>query len=307
MGEILGVSKLRKEFGSLVAVHDVSLSLERGNVLGLIGPNGAGKTTLLRMIATLLPATSGSATVVGCDVRKEYLKARKKIGFMPDFFNLYSDLTIEECLAFFAEAYGVPADLIGVKIDETLEFVGLAEKRRDFIKHLSRGMVQRMGVAVLLVRDPDVYLLDEPASGLDPKARIRLRDILKKLSSMGKTIIISSHILSELSGFCSHIAIMDRGKVVKQGRVDEIQNEMSLTRKIQVKLLGEAEKAVELVGTCVKARVASVAGSVMSIDFSGNEAEMAELNALLVSHGFGVVGFVEEKMSLEDLFMKISA
>jgi len=164
--EILEVNNLRKEFGTVVAVNDISLSVEKGQVWGLIGPNGAGKTTLLRMLATVLRPTSGSVQLLGFDLAKEYLKIRRHIGFLPDFFNLYNDLTLQECLEFFAKAYRVEDELIPQRVDEVLDYIELQNKRDDFIRHLSRGMVQRMGVGVLLVHDPDVFLLDEPASGL---------------------------------------------------------------------------------------------------------------------------------------------
>ena len=157
MVSIIETVKLRKEFGTLVAVNDITFDLRQGQVLGLIGPNGAGKTTLIRMLCTLLPPTSGTVKISGLDIKRDYLKARKTIGYMPDFFNLYSDLTITECLEFFAESYGIEKHRIPQKINESLEFVALEHKRHEFIKHLSRGMVQRMGVASLLVRDPDVY------------------------------------------------------------------------------------------------------------------------------------------------------
>lgn len=189
---VLEADSLRKEFGALVAVDNVSLSLEQGQVLGLIGPNGAGKTTLLRILATLLRPTSGRATILGCDLATRYLSIRKRIGFVPDFFNLYGDLTLRECLAFFAEAYEVPPERIAQRVDEVLRYVDLQDKQDSLVRHLSRGMVQRMGVGIRLIHDPDLYLLDEPASGLDPKARIQLRNVLRRLSDEGKTIITSS-------------------------------------------------------------------------------------------------------------------
>ena len=219
---ILEINNIRKEYGTVVAVNDVSFSMAPGQVLGLIGPNGAGKTTLLRILATVLRPTSGSVKLLGYDLKKQYLKIRKNIGYLPDFFNLYNDLTLRECLDFFARAYKVKVKSIPDRIDEVLSYIELSNKQNDLIRHLSRGMVQRMGVGALLVHNPDLFLLDEPASGLDPKARIHLREILKKLANEGKTIIISSHILTELSGFCTHIALMNDGKIVMHGAVDEI-------------------------------------------------------------------------------------
>lgn len=304
--EILEVNSIRKEFGTVVAVNDVSLSVDKGQVWGLIGPNGAGKTTLLRILATVLRPTSGSVRLLGYDLAKEYLAIRKQIGFLPDFFNLYNDLTLRECLEFFAKAYKVEDKLISQRIDEVLDYIELQSKRNDFIRHLSRGMVQRMGVGVLLVHGPDVFLLDEPASGLDPKARIQLRAVLTKLSREGKTIIISSHILTELSGFCSHIALMNEGKIVLQGAVDEIQQKVFDSRKIRVSVLENCDQAVRLIKEFPDTKIGTVQDNEITVEISAGESELAALNSHLVSKGIKVFSFGEEKTDLEDLFMKIS-
>ena len=304
--EILEVDNLRKEFGTLVAVNNISLSVEKGQVWGLIGPNGAGKTTLLRMLATVLRPTSGSVRLLGFDLAKEYLKIRRHIGYLPDFFNLYNDLTLRECLEFFAKAYKVENKLIPQRVDEVLDYVELQSKRDDFIRHLSRGMVQRMGVGVLLVHDPDVFLLDEPASGLDPKARIQLRAVLTKLSREGKTIIISSHILTELSGFCSHIALMNEGNVVLHGAVDEIQRKVFDSRKIRISVLDDCDKAVQLIEKFSNTKIETFRDNEIIVEISAGESELAALNSHLVSKGIKVFSFGEEKTDLEDLFMKIS-
>ncbi len=304
--EILEVNNLRKEFGTLVAVNDIGLSVEKGQVWGLIGPNGAGKTTLLRILATVLRPTSGSVRLLGYDLAKEYLAIRKHIGFLPDFFNLYNDLTLRECLEFFAKAYKVEDELIPKRVDEVLDYIELQNKRDDFIRHLSRGMVQRMGVGVLLVHDPDVFLLDEPASGLDPKARIQLRAVLTKLSGEGKTIIISSHILTELSGFCSHIALMNEGDVVLHGAVDDIQRKIFDSRKIRVSVLENCDQAVQLIKEFPDTKIGTVQDNEITVEISAGESELAALNSHLVSKGIKVFSFGEEKTDLEDLFMKIS-
>ncbi len=304
--EILEVDNLRKEFGTLVAVNNISLSLEKGQVWGLIGPNGAGKTTLLRMLATVLRPTSGSVQLLGFNLAKEYLKIRRHIGFLPDFFNLYNDLTLRECLEFFAKAYKVEDKLIPQRVDEVLDYIELQSKRDDFIRHLSRGMVQRMGVGVLLVHDPDVFLLDEPASGLDPKARIQLRAVLTKLSREGKTIVISSHILTELSGFCSHIALMNEGKIVLHGAVDEIQQKVFVSRKIRVSVLENCDQAVRLIKEFPDTKIGTVQDNDITVEISAGESELAALNSHLVAKGIKVFSFGEEKTDLEDLFMKIS-
>ncbi len=303
---ILEAQEIRKEFGPLVAVNDVSLSVDEGDVLGLIGPNGAGKSTLLRMFGTLLRPTAGRAQLVGRDLTKDYLHIRKHVGFLPDFFNLYSDLTLGECLRFFAEAYGVPRSAIGARVEEVLSYIELADKRDSFIRHLSRGMVQRVGLGMLLVHDPQLFLLDEPASGLDPKARIQLRNILRKLSAEGKTVIISSHILTELSGFCSHVAIMNRGRIELSGAVDEIRRKVTGSMQVEISVLGDPEQAVAMIRRFPLVSVVGVDRATVSIEMVGGPQELAGLNAHLVHGGIEVVRFAERKTDLEDLFMKIS-
>ena len=305
--EILEINSIRKEFGTLVAVNDVTISIEQGQVWGLIGPNGAGKTTLLRILATVLRPTSGSVQLLGYDLAKEYLKIRRHLGYLPDFFNLYNDLTLRECLEFFAKAYKVEKELIPQRVDEVLSYIELQSKRNDLIRNLSRGMVQRMGVGVLLVHNPEVFLLDEPASGLDPKARIQLRAVLTKLSNEGKTIIISSHILTELSGFCSHIALMNKGNIVMQGAVDEIQRKVFDSRKIRISVLEDCDRAVQLIKEFPNVKVETVRDNEIVVDISAGESELAALNSHLVAKGLKVFNFSEDKTDLEDLFMKISS
>ncbi|MBN2181768.1 MAG: ABC transporter ATP-binding protein [Sedimentisphaerales bacterium] len=304
--QILQANNIRKEFGSLVAINNVSLSLEQGQVLGLIGPNGAGKTTLLRILATVLRPTKGTVKTLGYDSAKEYLRIRKHIGYLPDFFNLYNDLTLHECLEFFAKAYQVDEDLIPQRITDMLKYVELEHKRNDFIRHLSRGMVQRMGVAVLLIQDPELFLLDEPASGLDPKARIQLRSVLKKLSNEGKTIIISSHILTELSGLCSHISLMNKGNIVMHGAVDEIQQKVFSTKVICVSVLENCQRAAQLIKEFPNTEIRTVEGNEITFEITANDTELAALNSHLISAGIKVFNFGEKKTDLEDLFMEIS-
>jgi ABC-2 type transport system ATP-binding protein len=316
--KILEASNIRKEFGTLVAVNDISLSLEKGQVMGLIGPNGAGKTTLLRILGTLLRPTSGTAKLFNYDLTTQYLDIRKHIGFLPDFFNLYSDLTLKECLEFFARAYLVSAkrravagkvqpELIAKRVDEVIEYIELQDKRNSLIRHLSRGMVQRMGVGVLLVHEPELFLLDEPASGLDPKARIQLRKVLKKLSSEGKTVIISSHILTELSGFCSHIAIMNNGKIELSGAVDEIEQKIMGSRMVDISVLSDCERAVSLVNQFPDTRIITVQDNTITVEITKELEKLADLNAYLVKECIKVATISERKTNLEDLFMKISA
>lgn len=306
MSMVLQTSSLRKEFGTLVAVNDVNIELKKGQVLGLIGPNGAGKTTLLRMLATLLRPTSGSITVLDKDVKKQYLSVRKHIGYMPDFFSLYKDLTLQECLEFFAHAYEVDKSIVPDKIHQALGFVGLESKKDTFIRHLSRGMMQRVGVATLLVRDPDVLLLDEPASGLDPISRIQLKEILIRLGQEGKAVIVSSHILTELSGFCSHIAIMNKGKVVLYGNCDEIQAKITDSRTVQITTAQSPDAALSYLKGLPHVNVKTVNNNTIIVEMVCDDNALADLNAYLVNKDIKVIGFAEQKMNLEDVFMAIS-
>jgi ABC-2 type transport system ATP-binding protein len=304
--QVLETNGLRREFGTLVAVNSVSFAVEQGQVIGLIGPNGAGKTTLLRMLATVLRPTSGSAKILGYDSTKDYLRIRKRLGYLPDFFNLYNDLTIRECLEFFAKAYNVDEKQISAKIDETLKLIELEDKRNDFVRHLSRGMVQRMGLGALLVHEPDVLLLDEPASGLDPRARIGLRKVLKKLADQGRTIIISSHILTELSDFCTHIVIMNRGNIVLNGSVEQIQRQVFNIRKILVSVADNTESAVSAIKEFPGIGNVKAEEKQVTVDIDADDNKLAELNSYLVSKGIRVCGLCEVKADLEDLFMELS-
>jgi len=304
--QAIEVTGLRKEYGTLVAVNNAGFSLDQGHILGLIGPNGAGKTTLLRMLATVLRPTSGAIKILGFDSTTQYLKIREHLGYLPDFFNLYNDLTLRECLEFFARAYAIEKQRIPALIDETLHFIDLEDKRNDFIRHLSRGMVQRLGVGALMVHEPNLFLLDEPASGLDPKARIQLRDILRQLAGRGKTIIISSHILTELSDFCSHVAIMNKGSIVLYGAIDEIRRQIYTSRRITVSVVDNYDNAAGEIRGFAGANIISMHGNNITVEIKTDDAGLAELNALLVSKGIRVCGFAEEKTDLEDLFMKIS-
>lgn len=304
---IVDVKNLRKEYGTLVAVKDVNFSVERGQVLGLIGPNGAGKTTILKMLATVLEPTDGKIKILGFDAEKEYLAIREKIGFMPDFFGLYDDLTISECLRFFATAYKVSPGKIKERVDTVLQYVDLKEKKDDFIQNLSRGMIQRLGLGVLLVYEPELFLLDEPASGLDPKARIELRKVLTRLSHEGKTTIISSHILMELADFCTHIIIMDRGSFLTHGKIDDILKQMEETRRVKITVLDHAKEAEKLIHSLPHGDIVERTGNTLTVNMPHDLEQVALLNTTLITYGLKVVSFYEEKTNLEDVFLKISS
>lgn len=243
MPPMIELTHLRKEYKDLVAVHDLSLELEKGDIFGFIGPNGAGKTTTIKMLATLLMPTAGSATVDGIDVVKYPEKVRAVVGYMPDFFGVYDDIKVWEYLDFFAAAYRITKSKRPQIIDDVLALTDLTVKKDSYVESLSRGMKQRLCLAKTLVHDPKVMLLDEPASGLDPRARIEIRELLKELQSMGKTIIISSHILPEMEEFCNKIGIIERGEMIVAGDVNTIARQVRGQHTIEIGIVDELERA----------------------------------------------------------------
>jgi ABC-2 type transport system ATP-binding protein len=232
-------------YGKQAAVQNLTLQIPRGEVFGFIGPNGAGKTTTIKVLATLLKPGSGTVLVDGINVWREPHTIRKNIGYVPDFFGVYEDLTVNEYLHFFAAAYRLPTEKRQGVINDVLSLTDLVEKREAMVDTLSRGMKQRLGIARVLIHDPKLLLLDEPASGLDPRARIELRELIKELRGMGKTIIVSSHILHELSQFCTRIGIIEAGKFVAQGSLDDIYRQLNFKRVIHVMLANQTEAMIE--------------------------------------------------------------
>jgi ABC-2 type transport system ATP-binding protein len=244
---IVQTRNLTKRYGNFTALSALDLDIEKGSIHGFIGPNGAGKTTTMRIIATLLEPTGGQAWVSGYPVTEHPDEVRRRIGYMPDFFGVYDNMKVWEYLDFFAAAYKVPAAKRPGMIDDLLALVDLSVKKESFVEELSRGMKQRLCLARTLVHEPDLLILDEPASGLDPRARIELRELLKELRRLGKTILVSSHILSELTEMCTHVAIIERGHLLVSGRVGEILQSMQPAREIYVRVLARAQDALALV------------------------------------------------------------
>lgn len=297
---------LRREYGTLVAVESADLRVQGGQVVGLIGPNGAGKTTLLRMLATLLLPTDGELRISGLDARVDFLKIRRRMGFLPDFFNLYNDLTPLETLAFFADAHGVARGDIASRADRALRTVDLMEKAHERVRHLSRGMTQRLGLAALLVRDPEVLLLDEPASGLDPLARVQLRDILKRLRAEGCAVIVSSHILPELEGFCTDLIVMDRGRIVVSGSVADMTRQKLGGRAFAICVKGNAESAKQTLERIPGARVTMEGDGELLAEVDDARFDETDMVRVLVQAGVSVSRFCERRRGIEDLFMQIS-
>ncbi len=277
-------SGLTKRYGALRAIDELTLDIPVGSVYGLVGPNGAGKSTAFAIFATLVTPTSGTVEVLGLDPTRDAMALRGRLGYMPDVLGVYDDITVEEYLRFFAGAYKLAPASWPALIDGLLELVNLEVKRTDEVNDLSRGMKQRLSLARALVHDPGLLILDEPASGLDPRARIELRGLLAELRRLGKTVIISSHILSELEEMCTHIAIMEAGRLLVAGEPDAIRNTLSATRTVVVSVAAGPDQTFSV----------------------ADETEQVELIRRLVAEGVPVLSVREEGRSLEDLFMSVT-
>ena len=311
MSGIVRTSGLVKRYPGTLAVAGLDLDVAKGEIFGLVGPNGAGKTTTLRILATLLQATAGTAEVAGIDVRRNPDAARRVLGFMPDVFGVYDDMKVWEYLDFFARCYGIPGDKRRRMIGDLLDLVDLGEKRDAYVQGLSRGMQQRLCLAHTLVHDPAVLLLDEPASGLDPRARVELRELLRELRTLGKTIVISSHILPELEELCTSVAIVDHGQVLAQGRVADIERRLRYGAVLRVRVLGDGE-AIEAARSHFAAdpRIASATildDGQIELGFRGEDAESADLLMRAVGAGIRIASFARAASDLEELFLQVTS
>lgn len=314
MPAIIETKNLTKRYGKLIAVNDLSLNVEQGAIYGFVGPNGAGKTTTMRMITTLLQPTSGEARIAGYSVARDLRAVRRAIGYMPDFFGVYDDMQVWEYLDFFAACYEIPEATRTNLITDLLELVDLSHRRNDMVDSLSRGMKQRLCLARTLAHDPQVLILDEPASGLDPRARIEIRELLQELSRLGKTIFFSTHILADVAEICTQVGIVEAGRLVAEGSLEEMQRRIVPHRRLQVVLLSQAEQAqAALIGRegVIEVRVLENGASqktqataqVLEVDFTGDDTAVSGLLKELVSRGFPVLRFTESVHDLEDVFM----
>jgi ABC-2 type transport system ATP-binding protein len=303
---MLEVKNLRKQYGPLTAVKGIEFKLHPGDVFGFIGSNGAGKTTTIRMLATLLEPTSGTATLNGADILRNPMAIRRMIGYMPDFFGLYDDVKVWEYLDFFATIYQVPSRQREEVVDNVLELTDLTIKKYDFVQSLSRGMQQRLCLARCLVHDPMLLLLDEPASGLDPRARAELKELIAELGRMGKIVIVSSHILNELAGFCNTVGIMEKGELLAFGPVDTIVKGMQSHKTLIVRVLTNADEAACQLRDQAHVLNANASSDSVEVSFEGDLVAQAELLRGLVMSGHQVIGFREEEADLEDVFMKLT-
>ena len=308
---MIEIRNLYKRYGELLAVDGLSLSVASGELFGFIGPNGAGKTTTLQILATLLQPTAGDAFVAGFDVRWEGRDVRRAIGYMPDFFGLYHNLRVWEYLEFFAAAYEIPAAKRRAILSDVLELTDLTAKRDALVGELSRGMQQRLGLARVLVHDPQVLLLDEPASGLDPRARLEVREILRELRAMGKTILLSSHILSELAEVCSSIGILHGGRLVTSGPVDDVLARVGGGRVLRVRVAAPAARVAEaldgLPGVDRLETVTEGGDDPAEVRiFVDHEADVSEVAAGLVRRDLRLSHLEVEQLDLEQAYLMLT-
>jgi ABC-2 type transport system ATP-binding protein len=304
---MISIRDLRVDYDNLCAVRNLSLEVAPGEVCGLIGPNGAGKTTTMRTMLGLIEPTYGEIEIMGIDVREQPQEVGRLVGFMPDFPPVYDDLFVWEFLDLFAASYRIPRWERPELVDKYLAMVGLSEKRNAPAVELSRGMRQRLMLAKTLIPDPQVLLLDEPASGVDPQGRIDLKNILKRLASEGKTILISSHILAEMNEFCTSVAIMERGEMVVSGRIDEVNARIMGESFLSVEVLGDPEPLLQVLAGDEKAGLVERKGSALEFRYRGGAEEASELLTRLVSGGVRVASFARRKENLEELFLKVGA
>ncbi|PFA68867.1 ABC transporter [Bacillus sp. AFS015802] len=305
---MIEIHNLSKRYGSFLALDDLNLSIEKGTVFGFVGQNGAGKSTTFSILATLLAPTAGTATVNGYNISKEPKMVRRQIGYMPDFFGVYDQLKAEEYLDFYGASYKIPTDQRKKLIPQLLELVNLSHKKDSYVDLLSRGMKQRLCLARCLIHDPEVLILDEPASGLDPRARIEMREILKELKKMGKTILISSHILPELAEMCDEIGVIDNGRLVAHGSVSDIQFQLQADKLIVVKVRGLVESAVAFFEDdpfVTKIQV-NEENRTLQFLYKGEETEQTELLKKAVLNDIPILSFKETETNLEDVFMEIT-
>ena len=302
----VSIQNLRVTYGKVQAVRGISIEIPRGEVYGFIGPNGAGKSSTMKVLATLLTDFRGSARVMGLNVSKRPHEVREKIGYMPDFFGVYEDLTALEYLHFFAAAYRIDRTRRKTVVGDVLELTDLTHKSDSPVDGLSRGMKQRLALARVLLHDPDVLLLDEPASGLDPRARIEVRELLKALKEMGKTILISSHILQELEQLCTRIGIIEAGEMVAQGSLDDIYRQLELYRVIHLQVTDPEPGMLERVQKIAGVTSVEEQANRWAIKLREDELSIEDFHQELVSIGTRVRMFQPEAMDMETVFMKLT-
>jgi len=297
---------LTKAYGELKAINQLTLELDEGDLFGFIGPNGSGKTTTMRILATLLQPTWGEATVCGYSIYTHPKEIRRLIGYMPDFFGVYDDMKVIEYLEFFAAAYRIKGPTRRKVCNEVLDLVELGYKRDAFVTSLSRGMTQRLGLARVLLHDPKVLLLDEPASGLDPRARIEIRSLLKELRKLGKTIMVSSHILPELADICNKVGIIERGELLVSANVSDVMKQVRQRTLLHVGVVGDPAPAAKLLEQSKLVERIEIRDGRMLVTLAQGVEDYSDLPTLLIQAGHKLTVFKEDEINLETAFMVLT-
>ncbi len=303
---MIETNQLTKRYGDLIAVNNINLKLSEGDVFGFIGPNGSGKTTTMRMLATLLSPDYGEAYVCGKSIYTSPQEIRRLVGFMPDFFGVYDDMTVIEYLEFFAAAYRINGPARRKVCEDKLELVDMAFKRDAMVNQLSRGQTQRIGLARVLLHEPQVLLLDEPASGLDPRARIEIRNLLKKLGEMKKTVIVSSHILPELADVCTRVGMIEKGVLIVDGYVDEVMRKARRSILLLIRVKDRTEAAAALLEKHPGVQSLEIKNGTIFATLNADVLDYSELPTLLLESGFKLTLFREEEVNLETAFMELT-
>jgi ABC-2 type transport system ATP-binding protein len=308
MSPIIEIKELTKRFNTRVAVNNITFNIEGGEIFGLVGPNGAGKTTSMRMLVTLLKPDHGEIYVGGYSIRKDPNDVRRQIGFMPDSFGVYGDMTVQEYLDFFGACYKIHPNQRAHLITDLLDLVDLGHRREDMVDTLSTGLKQRLGLARVLIHDPNILVLDEPASGLDPRARVEIRELLLEVARLGKTILFSSHILADVGELCTRVGIIEDGKLVAIGTLEQLSAHVMPYRQLHIGFLDRREEAQAMLQTMPGAfeiRLVDNGSRIsLEVDFIGDDESIHQLLAKLLAEGFPVIHFSEESKNLEEVFMR---
>lgn len=311
---MLEIQNLTKKYGKFLALNDLNLHIKKGEIFGFVGPNGAGKTTTMRIVCGLLKATSGTVLIDGINAITNPEDIKRRVGYVPDFFGVYDNLKVMEYMEFYGSMYGMEKHDVDEIAEGLLELVNLSDKKEEFVDTLSRGMKQRLCVARALIHNPDLLVLDEPNSGLDPRARFEMKEVLKNLGSMGKTIIISSHILPELAEMCTSIGIMEHGQLIVSGRVEEIMQKSQGIQPIRMRAFTpdyeDMEAGRTFISTVLKeqpnvGKVTFTEEEIL-VSFTGDEQQAAQILKILLEHNILVSNFYREKEDLESLFLEIT-
>ena len=310
-GPVVSIEHLSKRFGEFVALNDVSISLDRSRILGIIGPNGAGKTTMIKILVGLAKPSEGTASIAGVDCVREARKIKHLVGYMPDVFGSYDNMRVHEYLDFFGAAFGIKRKVRRTRIQEVMETTGSTYMQDRYVETLSHGMRQRIGIARTLLHDPEVLIFDEPANGLDPQARVEMRELLLRLSAMEKTLIVTSHILPELSRICDRVAIITKGNLRAFGTLDDIMRTVNERRTIEVQLVSgeDIESAQSILEKCTEDGTeitASPSEAMVRFATSQSELELSETLKKLVNGNVAVSQFRELQSSLEDAFLSVT-